>query len=303
MNLKQLTYIVTIADTQNISHAADLLYISRPALNHYLITLENELGFPLFKRVQKKMIPTEAGTVYIRSAKEILEIKKQAYKAINEINNCETGCINLGITRVIGAAMFTEIFPKFHQKFSNYTVNLVEGNVNDLEESCLSGKIDFAIMGQSSIQSQLEHIVFSPCEILIVLPLSHPMSSLASKGKKPYTSLDLELLKNEPFVLMSKATRIRTIADYHFMKSGFFPKILLETSLSSVAYEMVRQGAGPSILMESAIKDPESVACFSMNPREYWKQSIAFRKGTIFTKAETYFTELAKEYFNSSLEK
>ena len=89
MNLKQLTYIVTIADTQNISHAADLLYISRPALNHYLITLENELGFPLFKRVQKKMIPTEAGTVYIRSAKEILEIKKQAYKAINEINNCE----------------------------------------------------------------------------------------------------------------------------------------------------------------------------------------------------------------------
>lgn len=98
---------------------------------------------------------------------------------------------------------------------------------------------------------------------------------------------------------MSKATRIRTIADYHFMKAGFIPKILLETSLSSVAYEMVRQTVAPSILMESAIKDRHSVACFSLDPLEEWKQSIAFRKGTIFTKAETYFVELVKTYFEA----
>ena len=54
MNLKQLSYIVTIADTQNISHAADQLFISRPALNHYLTTLEKELGYPVFKRIQKE---------------------------------------------------------------------------------------------------------------------------------------------------------------------------------------------------------------------------------------------------------
>lgn len=299
MNLKQLTYITTIAETQNISHAADSLYISRPALNHYLITLEKELGFPLFKRIQKRMIPTEAGAVYIRSAKEILEIKKQTYKIINEINNCETGCLKLGITRVIGAAMLTEIFPKFHQTYPNYTVKLIEGNVNDLEEYCLAGEIDFAVMGQSSIQSQLEHIEFAPCEILLALPLSHPLSHLAETNHAPYKNLELEQLKNDSFILMSKATRIRTITDYHFMKAGFFPKALLETSLSSVAYEMVRQGVGPSILMESAIKDKDSVACFSLNPKEQWTQSIAYRKGTILTKAELYFIDLAKEYFET----
>lgn len=229
---------------------------------------------------------------------DIPRAEEQAYKAMDEINNCETGRLNLGITRVIGAAMFDHIFPIFHRKYPNYTVNLVEGNVNELEESCLEGKIDFAIMGQSSIQSQLEHIVFSPCEIVLALPLSHPLSQLAAPPHSPYRSISLELLKNDSFILMSKATRIRTVADYHFLKSGFFPKIILETSLSSTAYEMVRQGVGPSILMESAIKDRSSVACFSLNPKEQWKQSIAYRKGTIFTKAELYFTELAKDYFN-----
>lgn len=297
MNLKQLSYIAVIADAQNISRAAEQLYISRPALNHYLVSLEKELGFPLFKRVQKRMIPTEAGAVYIQSAKEILEIKRQAYKAIDEINNCETGCLNIGITRVMGADMFHRVFPRFHKKYPNYTVHLLEGNVNELEESCLAGKIDFAFMGQSSIQSQLEHIVFSPCEILLALPVSHPFAKMAAPENLPYHTLDLELLKNDSFVLMSKATRIRTIADYHFMKAGFFPKIILETSLSSMAYEMVCQEVGPSILMESAIKDKSKAACFSLNPREQWKQSIAYRKGTIFTKAEKYFTELAKEYF------
>lgn len=298
MNLKQLSYIVTIADTQNISHAADQLFISRPALNHYLTTLEKELGYPIFKRIQKKMIPTDAGAIYIRSAREILEIKKQAYKAIDEVTRGESGCLNLGITRVIGAAMFSSVFPKFHEQFPNYTVNLVEGNINELEERCLNGEIDFAVMGQSSIQSQLEHIVFKPCEIVLALPAAHPYAKKAA-DHHPYTKIDLQLLKNESFVLMSKATRIRTIADYHFMKAGFLPKILLETSLSSVAYEMVRQTVAPSILMESAIKDRHSVACFSLDPLEEWKQSIAFRKGTIFTKAETYFVELVKTYFEA----
>lgn len=297
MNLKQLTYITTIAETQNISKAADLLFISRPALNHYLTSLERELGFLLFKRIRKKLIPTEAGAVYIRSAKEILEIKKQTYKVLDELSNCETGCLNLGITRVIGAAMFNRIFPVFHEKYPYFTVNLVEGNVNKLEEYVAEGKIDFAVIGQCSIQSRLEHISFAPCEVVIALPLNHPLANLAAPPNQPYSSLDLKLLKNDAFILMSKDTKLRSIAESHFIKAGFLPKIMLETSLSSTAYEMVRQGVGPSILMETSIKDKQSAACFSLEPKEYWSQSIAFRKGMIFTKAESYFIELAKEYF------
>lgn len=301
MNLKQLTYITTIAETQNISKAAELLFISRPALNHYLISLEKELGFPLFKRIKKKMIPTEAGSVYIRSAKEMLDMKERTYKTLDEINHCEIGCINLGITRVIGAAMLNGIFPLFHQKYPNFSLNLIEGNVNELERNVSEGIIDFAVIGHCSIESHLEHMTFASCEVVITLPLSHPLAHLAAPANEPLNTLNLKLLKNESFILMSKETRIRSIADYHFLKAGFTPKIMLESSLSSMAYEMVMQGVGPSILMETAIKDRDRVACFSLSPKEFWSQSIAYRKGITFTKAENYFIELAKDYFERQI--
>ena len=80
MNLKHLTYIVTIAEMQSISKAAEILFLSRPALNHFLLNLEKELGFSLFKRINKKLILTDAGRIYVDSAKSILEINKQTYK-------------------------------------------------------------------------------------------------------------------------------------------------------------------------------------------------------------------------------
>lgn len=301
MNLKQLTYITTIAEAGTISKAAEQLFISRPALNHYLTSLERDLGFLLFKRIKKRLLPTEVGAVYIQSARQMLELKKQTFKTLDAINNCETGCINLGITRVIGATMFNHIFPVFHQRYPHFSVNLVEGNVNELEACVAKGTIDFAVIGHCSIESQLEHITFQPCEVVIALPLSHPLAVHAAPPGEPLTPLDLRQLKHDAFVLMSKETRIRSIADYHFQKAGFTPKILLESSLSSVAYEMVRQGVGPSILMGTAITDRTGIACFSLTPKEYWSQSIAYRKGTVFTKAESYFTELARQYFEQMI--
>ena len=107
MNLKHLTYIVTIAEMQSISKAAEILFLSRPALNHFLLNLEKELGFSLFKRINKKLILTDAGRIYVDSAKSILEIKKQTYKLLEELSDCETGCLHIGLTRGIGIHMFS----------------------------------------------------------------------------------------------------------------------------------------------------------------------------------------------------
>ncbi|MGE4283790.1 MAG: LysR family transcriptional regulator [Clostridia bacterium] len=300
MNLKQLTYIVTIADEQSISRAAELLFISRPALNHYLINLESELGAPLFNRIRKKLIPTTTGSVYIDAARNILEIKKQAYKQLEDISDCTIGCLSLGITRGFGVTMMKKIFPLFHQIYPNYKVDLVEGNVRELESAVLNGRIDLAVVGCGSAQTSLQHIPFKQCEVILVLPSSHPLSYMAAPRDKPYNTMNLRLLENDSFVLMNSETNIRTICNHHFTKAGFSPQILMECSLSSMAYSMVKQGVAPSILMEHQIDEDDGVCCFSLDPKEIWNHSIAFRKGMVFTKAEKYFIDLAKEYFAKS---
>ncbi len=76
MDTKQIEYILKIAEENNITKAADKLYITQSALNQQLLKLEKELGTPLFHRSRVNWRPTEAGEVYLRNARQILRLKK-----------------------------------------------------------------------------------------------------------------------------------------------------------------------------------------------------------------------------------
>lgn len=300
MDLKKLEYIVTIADEGNISHAADKLFVTRPALNHFLLNLETSLGLKLFERNAKKLVPTYAGKLYIDSAKQILDIQKQTYKMLGDIADNNIGCISLGVTHGIGNAMLADVFPKFHQRYPRYTLNLKEGNIRDLEARVLDGDVEFAVVGNGSIATNLKHITTIACEVVIVLPPGHPLGVLATPPGQPHATLDLNLLKEEPFVLMNRDTNIRAIADKHFELAGFRPKILVECSMSTLAYKFVKSGLGPSILMENQTLPSDGVHIFSLSPSETWHQSVAFREGTIFSKAEQYFIDLTVKFFSEA---
>ncbi len=300
MDLKKLEYIVMIADEGNISRAADKLFLTRPALNHFLLNLEDDLGLKLFERNAKKLVPTYAGKLYIESAKQILDIKKQTYKMLGDIADNSIGCISLGVTHGIGNAMLADVLPKFHKKYPNYTLHLKEGNVRDLEAKVSDGDIEFAVVGNGSIATNLQHITTIACEVVLVLPPDHPLGTLAAPPGQPHATLNLELLKDELFVLMNRDTNIRAIADKHFELAGFKPKILVECSMSTLAYKFVKNGLGPSILMENQTLPADGVHVFSLSPVETWYQSVAFRKGTIFSKAEQYFIDLTLKFFSEA---
>jgi DNA-binding transcriptional LysR family regulator len=298
MNLKRLEYIIAIFDEQNISHAADRLFISRPALNHYLINLESEIGSPLFKRIHKKLVPTYIGSIYINAAKQILGIKKQTFKQIEDIANDTSGCLSLGITLGFGNDMLKNVLPVFMKRYPNYKIDLIEGNARELEQAVENGRSDFAIVGSSSVPTTLEHTIFSQAEVLLILPPNHPLGHMAAPRGEPYASLDLRLLENENFILMNSDTNIRAICNEYFAIAGFSPKILIECSIHALAYDLVRHGLGSTIILPPHhSSDKDGVYFFSLEPREIWKHSVAFRKGTIFTKAENYFIKLAKQYY------
>lgn len=72
MDLKELNYIVTIADEGSISHAAEKLYMAQSSLSQFLHLYEAELGTPLFMRTSRGVRPTASGSVFIAHARQIL---------------------------------------------------------------------------------------------------------------------------------------------------------------------------------------------------------------------------------------
>ena len=80
MDTKQIEYILKIAEENNITKAAEKLFITQSALNQQLLKLEKELGTPLFERRKHSMIPTFAGRIYLRTAHQIVDMKKETYR-------------------------------------------------------------------------------------------------------------------------------------------------------------------------------------------------------------------------------
>ena len=85
MDLKQLEYIVKIADENSITRAAERLYISQSGLNQQLLKLESELGIQLFHRSKNDLRLTEAGKVYVSYARQMLQLKQEAYDILNDM--------------------------------------------------------------------------------------------------------------------------------------------------------------------------------------------------------------------------
>ena len=91
MELRQLEYIVAIADQGNITKAAESLFITQSGLNQQLIKLEQELGIQLFYRYKHHLQMTAAGKVYVENAREIMNIKKNTYNILSVMMNNKVG--------------------------------------------------------------------------------------------------------------------------------------------------------------------------------------------------------------------
>jgi DNA-binding transcriptional LysR family regulator len=296
MNTRQLSYVIGIAEAQSISRAAERLFISRPALNHYLLALETELGVILFKRIGKKMVPTHAGAVYLDAAKKMLEIKKQAYRQIAAASNGAEGSLGLGVTREVGIELLKDIFPIFNAKYPNFHLDLLEGSARELELAVEGGRIDLAVTGCNSVRKGLQHIPFIKCEMVIALPPGHRLGHLASPPGIPFKTMDLKLLAQDKFILNSRDTNIRDLCDRHFSRAGILPHILMECSRLSLAYSMVKQKVGVSVLPEHHVDAKDGVHCFSLRPKEFWSQGVTLRRGEQITRVEEYFIELTREF-------
>lgn len=78
--------------------------------------------------------PTEAGNVYLKSAREILQIRHETDKRLQDLVNARRGTLTVGITSEHGSSMFTHIYPLFHRDYPEITISIYENSVRDQQQ-------------------------------------------------------------------------------------------------------------------------------------------------------------------------
>ncbi len=311
MDLRQLEYIVQIAEENNITRAAAKLYITQSALNQQLLKLEKELGVPLFHRSRTDWHPTEAGEIYLKAARQMLQMKKDTYYRIHDLVNIREGQLSVGFTPGRGIAMFSHVYPKFHRLHPNITVTPVEQSVQKQQANLLSGSLDlgFVTLVPSQQKASLHYIPLLEERILAAVPIRHPIATpldktlentaYASKDFSSLSCLDLCLLREEPFVLTYQESTLRQMTDQIFQKAGFTPHTLFETSSNAAIATMVSAEMCCGLIPEYyARKNKEGIRYFTLPDNPSWNLMACCHKNRYLSKAAKDFIVLARNFWS-----
>lgn len=300
MDLKQVEYILKIAEENNITHAAEKLFITQSALNQHLLKLEKELGTPLFHRSRTNWRLTEAGEVYVRGARQLLSIRKNTYDQIHDIAEIKKGTLSVGLTPGRGIPLFSSVYPKFHRLYPNIVVEPVEQGVRQLQAMISDNKLDIGFLTlDRSCRTKDEYIVLLKEEIVLAIPTLHPLSQKAAPPGEPLAISALEPVRYEPFVLMDRNSTMRVIVDRIFEEAGIKPDILLETKNNSTVISLIQSSLCCGLIPYYYVKQqPEGVACFSLPSRPTWEVTASYKKDSYLSHAARCFIELAREYWN-----
>ncbi|WP_124065569.1 LysR family transcriptional regulator [Clostridium sp. E02] len=304
MDLRQIEYIIAIEQEESISKAAEKLFLTQSALNQQLLRLEKELRTPLFERRKHSMIPTFAGRIYLNAAHQIADLKQETYKIIRDVSGERCGEISISYTPEQGSLMFSNIYPLFHSRYPDVTFRIKEARVKKMEQLLLQKEVTMASLTYYGNHKNplLEYLDMEAEYMVLGLPATHPLAPLA--GKKSFETLptiDLKLLREESFALISRETRMRDMIDQVFEFAGFCPNILFEPSTTKTVVNMVKRQVCPAFFPQSYVEPDAPVVYFTVPPRHAWMRCMAHLKGCYLTEPEKYFIELATLYTRGKL--
>lgn len=302
MDTKQIEYILKIAEENNITRAAEKLFITQSALNQQLLKLEKELGTPLFHRSRSHWGLTEAGQIYVEGARQILQMKNTTYNRIYDVAGAKRGTLTIGLTPGRGLKMFTAIYPQLHQDFPNLKVRPIEMRVREQQEAIAKGTIDigFMTLGKQD-RTNDQYIVLGQEELMLIIPALHPAAEKTGSSKDSIPTIDLKELEYEPFVLMDQESTLRSICNQVFEQAGFVPNILFETNNTSGIASMVESTLCCGIIPWYYIQEPsEKLARFHLEHTPTWDVAVSYSKSAYLSSGAREFIQLARDWWNTA---
>ena len=299
MDLRYLEYIIEIAKCQSISRAAEVLCITQSTLSQYLSKLESEIGVKLFDRQRNGMMLTPAGTLYVDTAKRMIEEKNELYNQIADIAKGQTGSFSVGITPHWGSMVISQIIGRFTAVYPGVTIKIKEDTAEPLIRSLQDGSLDMAIMPMVDNTSVMEGSLLLQTEPLVMaLPEAWVKDIPLQEAGSPFPHCGVEILKDKPLVLSRGDTTIRKLENQCFEKVGFKPKVVSSLNSHMGAIIMAKNGVGGTFVPLSCAIKAEGVRFLMPVPEINWHVVISFKRDYHLHKSERYFIELVQKHFS-----
>jgi LysR family transcriptional regulator, hydrogen peroxide-inducible genes activator len=268
LSLRDLQYVVAIADHGSFVRAAEHCRVAQPSLSAQVRKLETWLGIVIFERTTRRVIVTAEGKPFIEQARRVLAEARLLFTIAQRSDKPFGGALRLAAISTLGPYLFPRILPALRKKYSGLSLVLSEGLTGDLVPKLIDGDIDAVLLSLPQTDPALAIAAIFSEPFLLACPKGHPASR---KGGPTWDGLDAEerLLLEEGHCLREQA-----LADC----SAPGGSNRLATSLETLKY-MVAAGEGCTLVPVLAVSERDAVVYSRLPGTSYLRKiGLAWRR-------------------------
>jgi LysR family transcriptional regulator, transcription activator of glutamate synthase operon len=295
MELRQLRYLVALADEQHFTRAAAREHIAQPALSQQIRRLEDEIGLALVERTTRYVSLTDAGELLVARGQRILAELDAANAELEALRGVQTGHVAVGSMHTMGPVDVSLALAIFHERHPEVELTVREQSSEELAEMLRVDELDLAFLSVTErVESHglaLQQLVSE--ELVVVLPREH---RLARRRR-----IRMAELAGEQFVSFRPGARLRELLELAGRQAGFEPRVTLESNESERVRRLVARGMGVAILPRSdAVRQGAETALAKLIEPELARDiTLAWRADRRHSPAAREFLTLVRDLFGS----
>jgi DNA-binding transcriptional LysR family regulator len=289
MELRQLRYLVTLADETHFTRAAARLHIAQPALSQQIRRLEDELGIALVDRTTRHVALTPAGERLVARARRALAEVEAATEELSELAGIRSGRVVIGAMRSTGPFDLSRLLAGFHARHSGIDLVVREDPSELMLQRLHADALDVAFLSVNRLDAgpdiRLQPLLSEP-----LVALMAPDHRLAGRE-----IIDMAELREERFVVFGEGGSLRRIVVQGAREAGFDPQLAFESSELPRIRAMAARGLGVALLPESeaAHEGPPIAVVPVRRPVLKRDVTLAWRAARRHSPAARAFLELA----------
>ncbi|MCC4602774.1 LysR substrate-binding domain-containing protein [Xanthomonas campestris] len=293
MNLRDLKYLVALADHKHFGRAATACFVSQPTLSTQIKKLEDELGVPLVERAPRKVMLTPAGREAAMRARGIVAEVEQMKEAARRSQDPEAGTVRLGIFPTLAPYLLPHVVPRIRERFPRLELLLIEEKSDQLMHQLREGRLDAALLALPLQDDQLHAEFLFEEPFVLAVPEGHPLAR--------HDSMTLDDLSEQRLLLLEDGHCLREQALDVCHLAGALEKSEFQATSLETLRQMVAANVGVTLLPLLAVKPPvarsENIRLirFREDKQPSRRIAMAWRRSSAMTAFLEQLSQLFKE--------
>jgi LysR family cyn operon transcriptional activator len=290
MELRQLRYLLAIAEEGNFTRAAEKVFVSQSALSQQIQLLEQEIGAPVLSRGKRGVHLTAAGEVLQRHALRVFHELDQARVVIDELQGLKRGELRVGAVQTVNDYLMPHLITAFAARYPDVKLRVDELPSDEIEAGLEGGSLQAAIGFIPASRAEIAHERLFSERLALVVRADHPLA--------PKRTIAVSVLDGLPMIMLANTFCTRRLWEESARLASAQPRVVLEVNTVSSILSLVETTGLASVLPEYSLRDGESrglKAVALTDPTPVRQVGLLWRRDESLCAATRAFMTLVRE--------